>query len=62
VQALVKDPAVLADVQRDLDSGNNAHVDRTPTLVITPRGKKQTPWSYWGNYELFRGFLNDQLK
>jgi protein-disulfide isomerase len=62
VQALVKDPAVLADVQHDLDSGNNAHVDRTPTLVITPRGKKQTPWSYWGNYELFRGFLNDQLK
>jgi len=62
VQALAKDPAVLAEVQHDLEMGNLAHVDRTPTLVVWPRGKKQTPWSYWANYDLFKGFLNDQLK
>jgi len=64
IQALVKDPTVLAEVQRDLDMGNAAHVDRTPTLVIWPRGKKQTPWSYWDatGYALFRSFLNDQAK
>jgi len=62
VLALVKDPSVLADVQRDLDSGNAARVDRTPTLVVSPRGKKPTPWSYWGDYNLFRSFLDSQLK
>ena len=63
VQALVKDPAVLADVQHDLDMGIAAHVDRTPTVVITRRGK-QTPWSYWDErgFGLFQSFVNDQLK
>jgi protein-disulfide isomerase len=64
IQALVKDPTVLAEVQRDLDMGNAAHVDRTPTVVIWPRGKKQTPWSYWDErgFALFRSFLSDSLK
>ena len=62
VQALVKDPTVLAEVQHDLDLGNAAHVDRTPTVLVSPRGKKPTPWSYWGDYNLFKGFLEDQLK
>lgn len=61
VQALVKDPAVLADVQHDLESGQTARVDRTPTLIITRRGK-QTPWIYWNDYNLFKSFLDDQLK
>ena len=64
VQTLVKDPTVLAEVQHDLDMGNAAHVDRTPTVVIWPRGKKQTPWSYWDEkgYGLFRSFLSDQSR
>jgi hypothetical protein len=37
-------------------------VDRTPTVIISPRGKKQTPWSYWNDYALFRSFMVDQLK
>jgi len=61
IQALVKDPAVIAEVQNDIGMGAAARVDRTPTLVVTRRGK-QTPWSFWGNYELFRSFLNDQVK
>jgi protein-disulfide isomerase len=62
IQALVKDPSVAADVDRDISMGNASRVDRTPTLVISPRGKKQTPWSYWNDYALFKSFMMDQLK
>ena len=58
---MAKDPSVLAEVQHDLEMGNVAHVDRTPTVVVRARGK-QTPWSYWNDYGLFKSFLNDQLK
>jgi protein-disulfide isomerase len=61
VQALFKDPAVAADVQRDLNIGNAAHVDRTPTMIITHKGK-QTPWSWWDNYPLFRSLVDTELK
>lgn len=61
IQTLVKDPSVQAEVQHDVEMGNAARVDRTPTLVITAKGK-QTPWSYWSDYALFKSFLDDQLK
>ena len=61
IQTLVKDPAVINEVQTDLNMGNSARVDRTPTVIITRNGK-QTPWSYWNDYNLFRSYLNDQLK
>jgi protein-disulfide isomerase len=61
IQTLIKDPAVIAEVQHDIDAGNQSRVDRTPTVVVSRRGK-QTPWSFWGNYELFRSFLNDVAK
>jgi protein-disulfide isomerase len=61
IQALAKDPAVQAEVQHDVDSGNASRVDRTPTVVISAKGK-QTPWSYWNDYPLFKSFLDDQLK
>jgi protein-disulfide isomerase len=57
VQALVKDPAVAADVQHDLELGIAAHVDRTPTLVMLRKGK-QTPWSSWGDYGLFKSMVD----
>jgi protein-disulfide isomerase len=60
VQTLFKDPAIAAEVQHDLDQGNALHVDRTPTIVITHKGK-QTPWSYWTDYNLFRSFVNEEL-
>ena len=59
VQALFKDPAIDAEVQRDLDLGIAAHVDRTPTLVLTGKGK-QIPWSTWSDYGLFKSMV-DQL-
>jgi protein-disulfide isomerase len=60
VQALAKDPSVLAEVQGDVDAGTAAHVDRTPTMIVT-RGMKQTPWSYWTDYSLFKGYLDEML-
>jgi protein-disulfide isomerase len=62
IQTLVKDPAIAAEVQADVTLGNTSGVDRTPTLLISPRGKKRTPWSYWNDYNLFKSFMADQLK
>ncbi len=61
VQILFKDPVVAADVQRDLDTGNAARVDRTPTLILTRKGK-QTPWSWWENYGLFKSLVDAELQ
>jgi protein-disulfide isomerase len=57
VQALMSDPTVAAEVQSDLELGMSAHVDRTPTLVMTRKGK-QTPWSSWGDYGLFKSMAD----
>jgi protein-disulfide isomerase len=57
VQALFKDPAVAAEVQHDLELGMAAHVDRTPTLVMTRKGK-ETPWSSWNDYGLFKSMVD----
>ncbi len=61
VQALVKDPGVLAEVQHDLELGAAARIDRTPTVIVSSKGK-QTPWIYWNDYNLFKSFLDDLLK
>ena len=60
VMALFKDPAVAAEVQHDFDMGNASHIDRTPTMIITHKGK-QTPWSFWENYPLFRSLVDSEL-
>ena len=57
VQALFKDPAIAAEVQHDLEMGMAAHVDRTPTLVLTRKGK-ETPWSSWADYDLFKSMVD----
>jgi protein-disulfide isomerase len=61
VLALYKDPSIAAELQRDLNLGDAAHVDRTPTMVITRKGK-QTPWNWWENYPLFRSLIDNELK
>ena len=61
VQTLFKDPVVAADVQRDLNMGTASRVDRTPTLIITHKGK-QTPWSWWDNYGLFKSLVDAELQ
>ena len=57
VQVLMKDPAIAAEVQHDLEQGIAAHVDRTPTLVMTRKGK-QTAWSSWTDYGLFKSMAD----
>jgi protein-disulfide isomerase len=57
VEALMKDPAVAADVQHDLDQALAAHLNQTPTLVMTRKGK-QTPWASWSDYGLFKSMVD----
>ena len=57
VQALMNDPTVAAEVQRDLELGMAAQVNQTPTLVMTRKGK-QTPWSSWADYGLFQSMVD----
>ena len=61
VQALAIDPAVLADVQRDVDRGTKAALNQTPTLMITYKLKQQ-PWANFADYSLFRGYIDALLK
>jgi protein-disulfide isomerase len=61
VQALANDPAVLAEVQRDYDSAQQARLTQTPTVLITYK-QKQQPWTYWDDYSLFKSYVNDLLK
>ena len=59
VQMLAKDPAVLNEVQQDVQEGESIAVNATPTMVII-HGAKRYPISGGINYNLLRGFL-DQL-
>lgn len=61
VQALAIDPAVLAEVQRDVDRGTKAVISQTPTVMVTYKLKQQ-PWSQFGDYSLFRGYMDGLLK
>jgi protein-disulfide isomerase len=61
VQALANDPAVAADVQRDVEKGTKAMVSQTPTLMVTYRMRQQ-PWSNFADYSLFRGYIDGLLK
>jgi protein-disulfide isomerase len=61
VQALAKDPAVLADVQRDVDRGTSSMLNQTPTLMVTYKLRQQ-PWTQFNDYSLFRGYIDGLLK
>jgi len=59
VRALAKDPAVIADVQQDIQAGRSANVSSTPTLILTHRSKQyRLPGG--ASYEIMRRFI-DQL-
>ena len=61
VQALATDPSVLAEVQKDIDLGMRSQINQTPTIIVTYKLKQQ-PWSYWDDYNLFKGYLDGLLK
>jgi protein-disulfide isomerase len=60
VQALAKDPAVLSEVQQDVQEGQSEAVNQTPTMLII-RGAKKYPLSTM-NYNLLRTFLDSIAK
>jgi len=60
IEALVKDPSIAADVQRDIDAGNMVPVTQTPTLVVVYKDKKQ-PWTMWNSYPLLKDYLDELL-
>ena len=61
VQALAKDPAIAAEVQRDLTEANAGGITQTPTIIIR-RGAKHYPFAGVPNYQLVSSLLNDMLK
>jgi protein-disulfide isomerase len=61
VQALAKDPAVLADVQRDVDRGKQTPITQTPTLMVIYKLRQQ-PWTQFTDLGLFRGYIDALLR
>jgi protein-disulfide isomerase len=59
VRALVKDPSIVAEIQRDVEAGQKADLKQTPTMIVTFR-MKQYPLATT-NYDLVRRFLDDLL-
>jgi protein-disulfide isomerase len=63
VQALAKDPAILAQVQQDVDAGQAQKIPQTPTIIIS-RGARHYPFPGpdFGNYPLLRSLIDGLLK
>jgi protein-disulfide isomerase len=61
VQSLAKDPAVLSEVQHDLELGRAAAINQTPTMIVT-RGASRFPVVGAVNYTLLRSLLDGLLK
>jgi protein-disulfide isomerase len=58
VRALAKDPAIVAEVKQDIQAGQSANINQTPTMILTYRSKQyRIPG---GNYDILRRFI-DQL-
>jgi protein-disulfide isomerase len=56
VQAMAKDPSVLAEVQRDVDQGNKERIAGTPAIFITRPQHLSLPWPI--NYMYLTSLLN----
>ena len=63
VQPLAHDPAILAQVQADVNLGQAQRVPQTPTIVVS-RGDKHYsfPGPDMGNYPLLRSLIDGLLK
>ena len=63
VQALAKDPAVIAEVQSDVNTATSLKVSQTPTLYVK-RGTKQYAFPGPGpeNYVLLKSLIDGLLK
>jgi protein-disulfide isomerase len=63
LKTLAADPAVKAQVDKDIQLGKSVPVTSTPCLVLT-KGMRRYPMSGTAvfNYPLIKSFLDDQLK
>ena len=61
VQALVKDPGVTGEVQRELEYGAASGVGGTPALIVT-KGARKIPVPRVENYNFLKSLLDDLLK
>jgi protein-disulfide isomerase len=57
VRALAKDPVILAQVQKDLDLGTHARLTRTPTVIVSYKGRHY-PVDVMASYSSFTRFLD----
>jgi protein-disulfide isomerase len=63
VQALAKDPATLAQVQQEVDSGQQQRIPQTPTIIISRGTKRYSfPGPDQNNYPLLRSLIDGLLK
>ncbi len=63
VQALAKEPGVLAEVQRDFDQAvNRDGITQTPSIYLTARGKRFPLPPGVPNYDLLRQMLDVELR
>jgi protein-disulfide isomerase len=60
VRALARNPSIQAEIERDLQAGQSAGINSTPTLLITHKLKRY-PVSGMLNYNLIRRLLDDLL-
>jgi len=62
VQALAKDPAVLAQVQQEVELGNLNKINQTPTIYVSKGARK---YPYTGpdrsNYPFLRALIDDLI-
>jgi len=61
VQALAKDPAVMSEVDQEVQEGQAERVNSTPTMLIV-HGAKKYPIAGGLNYNLLRSFLDGLTK
>jgi protein-disulfide isomerase len=62
VQALVKDPGVVAEVQREYDSGVSAGVNSTPTVFVSQGSKRYPINAQQLHYGFLKSLLDGMLK
>jgi protein-disulfide isomerase len=60
VHELVNDPAIAAQVQRDIDLGKRLNVTATPTLIVT-KNLKSDRVAGFVSYPILSKFLDQQL-
>lgn len=61
LREIAKDPAIIANIERDIQLGQRMRVSRTPTMIITHEGKPN-PVVGVVTYSVFSKYLNSIAK